>query len=198
MCTFKLCDKFINVVSKWKNVKVETALFTVLPLGKEKHPAPDERDKMLCALKKLVHQLPPAHYSTLKYFMAHLKRVSAFSEQNKMVTRSVVISVIIVLLLLLLCIIIVIDNTVIIIVIVVVIICYLKCHYPWCGYHNIAIVVSSVLRACHLLSNLAMCVSPNLLRPEVETIEYSLNIPKANGALQVCRSSFALWGKGSS
>ena len=110
MCTFKLCDKFINVVSKWKNVKVETALFTVLPLGKEKHPAPDERDKMLCALKKLVHQLPPAHYSTLKYFMAHLKRVSAFSEQNKMVTRSVVISVIIVLLLLLLCIIIVIDN----------------------------------------------------------------------------------------
>ena len=32
-------------------------------------------------------------------------------------------------------------------------------------------------------SNLALCVGPNLLRPLEYTIEYSLNIPKANSAL---------------
>ena len=32
-------------------------------------------------------------------------------------------------------------------------------------------------------NNLAMCMGPNLLRPAEETIEYTLNIAKANGVV---------------
>jgi Rho GTPase-activating protein 26 len=33
-------------------------------------------------------------------------------------------------------------------------------------------------------SNLAVCFGPNIIRPREQTIEYTLNIPKANSAFQ--------------
>ena len=34
------------------------------------------------------------------------------------------------------------------------------------------------------VANLTMCIGPNILRPETQTMEYTLNIGKANGALK--------------
>lgn len=47
-----------------------------------------DEEQRLTRLKDLVYHLPTAHYHTLKYLIAHLNRVIAHSDQNKVLRTS--------------------------------------------------------------------------------------------------------------
>ena len=43
----------------------------------------EDEEKKMNRLKELVHNLPTAHYHTLKFLMKHLRKVTTFHEVNK-------------------------------------------------------------------------------------------------------------------